>query len=183
MLPPEEIVGQVELNPIGLALYRLDRNREISITEAQRLVEIGWGKPDVVCVFTPDGVPTIFECISLTLEGALELADMDQATASLTGKWGERREISGFARAVLEHDTKAVQQLRAQPKVFSRRIFNITFQEGVDCRYNQSARGWYPGNIEDYQVEELKLRSYYDRAKLGTETMRTVQDRIDDEAE
>ncbi len=76
-VPSEEIVGQVELNPMGLALYRLDRNREISITEAQRLVEIGWGKPDVVRVFTPDGVLTGFEYISLTLEGALELADMD----------------------------------------------------------------------------------------------------------
>ncbi len=88
MLPPEEIVAQVQLNPDGLALYRLDRNAEISVPEARRLVEIGWGEPDVVRVFTPDDVSTKFECIALTLDGGLALADLELAVAPLTKKWG-----------------------------------------------------------------------------------------------
>lgn len=39
MLPPDEIIAQVELNPDGLALYRLGRIGEVSIPEARRLIK------------------------------------------------------------------------------------------------------------------------------------------------
>lgn len=165
MLPPEEIIAQIELNPDGLALYRIEQFREISVLEARRLVEIGWAEPDVVRVYTADGVPTVFECIGLSLEGTSELADLKLASAPLTKRWGKRCEVSAFARAVLCSDPRARQRQRENPRVFHRSIFNITFQEGVDDLYSQSARGWYPGYIEEWPIEELKLRSYNDWAE------------------
>lgn len=98
----------------------------------------------MVRVCTPDGVSTTFECIALTLDGALTLADLELAIAPLTKEWGERREISVFARAALAITTKTAERRGIQPRVFSRRIFSITFQEGVDDQYSESARGWYP---------------------------------------
>ncbi|KAB6717013.1 hypothetical protein [Roseobacter sp. TSBP12] len=176
MLPPEKIVAQVELNFTGLALFRLKRDREISANEARRLVQVGWGKPDVVQAVTSDGMPMIFECIAITEQGAAMFKEIEEAVSPVAGAWGNRGEINGFLKAALGLSSPDTSRVLTAPRVFSRKIFNITFQEGVDDLYSQSVRGWFPGNIADWPIAQLRLRSYHDApladVSLGTQSQK-----------
>lgn len=152
---PNDLIAEVRLNPAGIALYRLHNAPDVSVSEANLLIGLGWAEPNPVTIMFENDAMLYFECLQTTLSGSLEYAEINEFVFSIKKPWGERTEITGLMRAL--HGSKPLQSGGPDPRrVFSSRLLKPPHVWATLAYFEKnSSKDWFEGTLADYPKEEI----------------------------